>query len=106
MVLLRERVRRLEDGSIKAPTSCIDFEKALVYRRIIREGLTYENMTPEERETYDRPANCAPWKPPADWGNAVDLRAKIRGLPDAEQAPEDVIEPVSEPIDDVPTESG
>jgi hypothetical protein len=42
-------------------------------------------MTPEERETYDRPANCAPWKPPADWGNAVDLRAKIRGLPDVEQ---------------------
>ena len=97
MALLRERVRRLEDGSVKASTSVIDFEKAAIYRRIIREGLTYQNMTPEERETYDRPANCAPWKPPADWGNAVDLRTKIRGLPDAERASEGVIEPVSEP---------
>jgi hypothetical protein len=26
-------------------------------------------------------------KPPADWSNAVDLQAKIRGLPDAEQLP-------------------
>ncbi|SDH82245.1 hypothetical protein [Paraburkholderia phenazinium] len=85
MALLRERIRRLEDGSVKAPVSGIDFEKAALMRRMIREGLTYQNMTPEERETFDRPANFAPWKPPADWCNAVDLRAKIRGLPDAGQ---------------------
>jgi len=102
MALLRERVRRLEDASIKVPQDGINIARAELIRDMIQTGRRCEDLMPQEREVYDDYASLA--KPLFDF-TAADLLAKIRGLPDAEQAPEDAIEPVSEPIDDEPIES-
>lgn len=76
MVLLRERIRRLEDGSIKGRSDDVSVVRCDLLRRVIRGEVTRETMTPHERALYD---NYVPWERPVGWLTVDELKAKIRG---------------------------
>jgi hypothetical protein len=82
MASLRERIRWLEDASIKVPQEGISIARAALIRDMIQTGRRYEDLTPRKRDLYD---NYVPLAKPLFDFTATDLLAKIRRLRDVER---------------------
>lgn len=99
MATLKERIRRLRDGSIKVPQDGINIARAELIGDMIRTGRRYAELTPRERELYE---DYTPLAKPVFDSLAADLLGRIRGATIAEQAAHASTDSECEHVDDEP----